>query len=342
MPMRILYDGWPLAYDPLGAAAWHLRALLAMRDPEVTPVLAMPTEPQADQQELEVVYSHTHARGDWEQHILQRLAEQQQAAAIHSTALATSLFGKVPTLVSPAEVSGRGRGRLAEAQGRGGLARATILWPDDLPKPKFPGRLLAIPPTVHPEFNTSQRVVNKLSLPDEFLLVHGLPDEKNALSLLESWTWAAASIGEFYPLVIVGLGEAIRGFVQARLPDFHIESSVRVLTDLPPQDLPSLYQAYTALVHIGQPLAWGNPLRNALACGKAIVAHREPHTEAIVGAAGYLISAEDLRGFGAAMITVVVDEKAREKLEDAARKQAARWDAGAFKARLLEIYKDLN
>jgi glycosyltransferase involved in cell wall biosynthesis len=91
-------------------------------------------------------------------------------------------------------------------------------------------------------------------------------------------------------------------------------------------------------VHLGSPVAWGNALRNALACGKAIVAYKETISESIVGSAGYLIAAEDLRSFGAAMITVVVDEKAREKLEDAAQERAAHWSAQKFKDRLQKIY----
>jgi glycosyltransferase involved in cell wall biosynthesis len=339
MPLRILYDGWPLAYAPLSAAAWHLRTLLSLADPEAKPIIAMPVEPQTIPEGLELASLHTHDRGEWEQRGLQKLAKERGAAAIHTTAEAASLFGGVPTLVSPAESGRAGRSRLAEAQGRGGLARATILWSEDLPKPKLPGRLRMLAPVVHPEFGATSSVVNKLNLPDEFILVDGLPDEPSAVQLLESWTWAAASIGEFYPLVIVGLDEVLRNFVQARLPEFHVEGSVR-LPDLIPQDLPGAYAACSALAHLGAPVAWGDPLRRALACGKAIVGQREPNTEAIVGAAGYLIEPGDLRGFGAALITVVVDEKAREKLEDATRERASRWSQKKYQEELLKTYQE--
>jgi glycosyltransferase involved in cell wall biosynthesis len=77
-----------------------------------------------------------------------------------------------------------------------------------------------------------------------------------------------------------------------------------------------------------------------MASGKAIIALNEANTEAIVGSAGYLISKDDLRGFGAAMITVVVDEKAREKLEDAARALASHWSPLNFKQELQKVYEE--
>lgn len=341
--MRILYDGWPLIYAPLGSAAWQLRTLLALAIDGVEPLLALPTEPQLATEGLQTIFHHTHDRGEWEQRILPRLAEENGAAAIHTTGLGASLFGKAPTLVSPAELeSGAPRNRWKAAVGRGGLARASILWPSDLPDARMPGALRKLPPMVHPEFKEGAiSAKSQVTLPDEFVLVHGLPDERSLLALLESWTWAAASIGELYPLVIVGLDEEAGRRVQAQLPKFHVEESVRLLADVQPQDLAAIYKASTALVHLGNTPPWGNPLRAALAGGKAIVAQQEPMTEAIVGAAAYLVLPEDLRAIGAAIITVVVDEKAREKLEDAARQRAAHWKTDLFKVELGKIYKEI-
>lgn len=348
---RILYDGWPLIYAPLGAAAWHLRTLLSIQIDGVEAVLALPTEQQAAAPGLQTVFQHTHNHGEWEQHLLPRLAQEVGAAAIHTTTEAASLFGKSPTFVSPAGLGDEDRGRVNAALGRGGLARAQILWPSDLPAPKLPGTVRRLPPVVHAEFHVDGAAVGGLSharlltvpgsLPEEFILVHGLADTRGALRLLESWTWAAASIGELYPLVLVGLEAPIVEFVQAQLPKFHVEDSVRLLSELQAQDLAAIYKACTALVHLGAPAAWGNPLRAALACGKALVAHQEPLTEAIVGTAAYLVSADDLRTFGAAMITVVVDEKAREKLEDAAQQKAAHWMAAEFESELGKAYTEI-
>jgi glycosyltransferase involved in cell wall biosynthesis len=253
--------------------------------------------------------------------------------------LGASLLGKAPTLVSPAEIDASDRGRLNKAMAYGGLAKARVLWPQDTPVAKMPGQIRTLPPIMHPDFVSTNSSAQQIpGLPDEFVLVQGVFDRENILQLLESWTWAAASIGELYPLVFVGVDEPTQTFLEARIPEFHLQESVRVLKDVQARDLPAVVRASTAVVHVGKPVPWGNALRSSMACGKAIVAFQQTETETVVGSAAYLIAANDLRGFGAAIITVVVDEKAREKLEDSARERAAHWSTAKFKEELLKIY----
>jgi glycosyltransferase involved in cell wall biosynthesis len=318
-----------------------MRTLLALNPEGVQAILALPTESgtMIVSEGIETTEYHTHDRGDWEQKILQRLAEENQASAIHTTALGASLLGKVATLVSPAEIEAGDRGRLGEAMAYGGLAKATILWPQDMPFTKIPGQIRTLPPVVHSDFVRGNSNAKQVSgLPDEFVLVLGALDRENILQLLESWTWAAASIGELYPLVFIGLDKATRKFIEERIPKFHVQESVRILQDIQAQDLPDVFRACTAVVHVGKPVPWGNALRSSMACGKAIVAIQQAETESIVGSAAYLIAPNDLRACGAAMITVVVDEKAREKLEDSARERAAHFLPANFKEELLKLY----
>ncbi len=345
--IRVLHDGWPLLHAPASASAWHLRTLLALAPGDTELILALPTEKPVEDisQNVKIIRAAEDNRGTWEQGTLPRLAEEHMANWMHTTNLAGSLFGTTETLVSPTSsehdrVRERGlRGRLAAAQGWGGLARATILWPDDLPAPKLPGTTRKLPPVAHPAFSPKQSAAPiGLGLPEEYLLYHGASDEQTLLRLLESWTWAAASIGELYPLAVLGLDQSASDFLVKRLPEFHVQDSMRILSEIEFEDFPALYQNCVALVHAGTPAPWGGVLRHALACGKAVVAQQEPLTEAIVGSAAYLVAPDDLRSFGAAIITVVVDEKARESLEDAARHRSERWDAAAFTLGLSKIY----
>lgn len=342
MPIRILYDGWPLAYAPLSPAAWHLRTLLAAALEGVEPLLALPTDPQNAPlpDGPKAVYWHSHSRGDWEQKILPQLAAENSAQAIHTCGLGASLLGKTPSLASPAEPEGSGgRSPLQAAMGRGGLARARILWPQDLPAPRLPGALLRLTPAVHPSFTPTRPRQAPAGLPDEYLLVLGLADEAALRALLDSWSWASASIGEYYPLLLAPLDSQHAAWLQNQLEAQHAGDTVRVAPLLEPRDQAALLQSSTAVVCAAPPLAWGDPYRQALACGKAIVALQHPYSEALLGSAGYLLQPGDGRAFGAAMITVVVDEKVREELEAQAAKRAAGWDANEFRERLGEIYK---
>lgn len=342
--LRVLHDGWPLAYRPQSAAAWHLRALLELSPANIEILLAVPAGLTGENltARVQLIEASEKDRGKWEQRVLPDIAAKHAAAAIHTTGLAASLLGKVPTLVSPGETEDEGdRGRAAEAQGRGGLARAKTLWPQDAARPRLQGQFVELPPVVYPAFLQHTAVPTELGMPEEYLLYHGSGNEDVLMKLLESWTWAAASIGELYPLVLTGLSEPTKEKIQMRLPDFHLENYVQVKT-ISATDMPAVMQHCAAFVYPEMPAAWGNSLRLALACGKAIVAHQEPLTESIVGSAAYLIDANDLRSFGAATITVVVDEKAREPLQTQARQKSARWNADAFTKRLSEIYSELT
>ncbi|MCW5876395.1 MAG: glycosyltransferase [Anaerolineales bacterium] len=347
MPTRILYDAWPLAYAPLSPAAWQLRTLLAAAPDGVEPLLALPTDPQAaplpDGQPG--VYWHSHDRGAWEQRILPRLAAENDVVAIHTCGLGASLLGKAATLVSPAEPpikSGGGRKPLQAALGRGGLARAAILWPEDMPAPRLPGALHQLPPAAHPSFRPGRPAAPPAGLPEEYVLVLGLDDEAALAALLESWSWASASIGEYYPLLIAPTDGEHANWLAAQLEQHHAGDTVRAAPLLEPQDQAAMLQSSTAVVCAAPPLAWGDPYRAALACAKAIVAQHSAEAESILGPAGYLVPAGDPRAFGAAIITVVVDEKAREGLEGAAEKRAAGWDANEFRVKLGEMYRQIG
>ncbi len=341
--IRVLYDGWPLLHAPLSAAAWQLRTLLALKADEVQPLLALPSEPEATTAGPgpELVFHHTHNRGEWEQRILPRLAEEQRAKFIHTTGMSASLFGKTRTLISASEMEAAGpRSRIDEAQGRGGLARATLLWPEDMPAMKFAGKVHKLPASTHPDFVPIDYFPTPpLGLPDSYVLFHGQVSEDVLKKLFEAWTWAAASIGEYYPLILLGLDSETREWARARLPEFELEESVRVLEDVDAKFVPAIYQACTVVVHPQQAEPWGGSLRHGLACGKAVVAMQDANSEGIVGPAAYLVPADDLRAFGAAMITMVVDEKAREALETAARQRSAGWKSGRYRDELLKIYQ---
>lgn len=337
--MRILYDGWPLAHAPLSPAAIHLRELLAAAPAEVQPLLALPAvTDEVLPDNVQSIQAQARDRGDWEQNRLQALAAEHAAAAIHTTANAASLLGKTPTLVSPAEYTetAAGRGRMAAAQAHGGLARAHLLWPSDLPAATHSGALTALPPIA----KTMAASALPPGTPDEFLLYHGAGQPTTLLRLLKAWTWAAGSIGQVYPLVITGLDTQQTEWLHSQLPIFDLQEFVLPLA-ANITELHALLQRCTALVHLEPPPAWGNSLRMALAYGKAIVAQQEPLTESLLDSAGYLVAANDTRSLGAAIITVVVEESVRAALEQHAAQKSASWSAGAFEAALQNVYSHL-
>jgi hypothetical protein len=367
---KILYDGWPLVHQPNSPAALHLMTLLAAHPVDFPAAVGLPGEP------LDRLPEHVEAlpgpapnsgwgRLRWEQRLLPALSARAGAALTHQVGSGPALFGATPSLVSLAGFSGgdlpaAGRGpglagRLREAFSQGGLARAVaLLWPDDLAEPATDTRVHRLPPSVHPLFQTHEGAPNPascvkaeldaLNLPETYLLHHGPGDEPGLRRLLDAWSWAAGSIGGYYPLLLAGLDRAAQDRFAALLAEYQLTDTARPLPLLSLPALAAVYQGCSALFHPARQISpWGDPARLALACGKPVVALESERAAALMGPAGYLISPQQpypaiCRALGAALITVVVEESLAEALSQAGRGRAASWRLDSFSYSLRECY----
>ena len=364
---RVLYDGWPLAYQPCEPAALHLLTLLELHPPGIQPVLALPAPSINPLPEDVVVLLRPYAdtpvnRLRWEQRILPGMAAESASRLLHLTAGAASLWGKVPSVFSPTAFSEAGLlpvqerrvagwdARLQQAAGLGGLARTSLLlWPSDLPPPETETSCRLLPGVVHPSFRqagdaASQpqerfRLLAGLDLPETYILYHGPAADEDLRRLFSAWSWAAGPIGEGYPLIIVG---AARRRVDHMQNEFDLRGSVRSVPDLPVTSLAALFQGCSLLFHPAQLPAWGDPLRMALVCGKPVVALDSPRSAALVGPAAYLAPSDPAgRSLAAALLSVIVDESLYTSLSEAAQLRAEILDSQAFTIELGKIYRSV-
>jgi hypothetical protein len=367
--LKILYDGWSLVYQPNSPQALHLLTLLSAHPPEFPAAVGMPGDSFHPLPNLVEMLQHPvpdtdWGRLSWEQRILPGLSTRFQASLTHQVGSGPALFGSSPALVSPAgfpddEFLGpqRSRGiasRLREAFSQGGLARASaLLWPDDLPAPGIKKAVHRLPPVVHPLFHAGAGGVNRsqpafaelegLNLPETYLLYHGPDDFQGLRRLMDAWSWAAGSIGAYYPLLLVGLDHQAQDHLAALLAKYQLTDTAFPLPTLSITALAAVYQGCSALFHPVQISPWGDPARLALACGKPVVGLESDHAAALLGPAGYLISPnqpypEICRSLGAALITVVVEESLAEGLSQAARQRARTWQLDSFAHSLREWY----
>ena len=344
--IKLLYDGWPLINAPNSAAAIHLRSLLLLAPSNVQALLALPgnSTPDGIAEEIECLIIEEEDLGKWQQKQLPKILKSSSAQLIHSTLEGAALFGRHKTVISPTGVltANLADKRLSSALGQGGMARAEILWPKDIALSAQYGKAHLLPPIAHPDFFGEAREINqKLDIPETFILYHGAAADKSIHNLLEAWTWAAASVGEFFPLLLLGLSAERRKWVEKQLPRYHLEDYVMILPEISWQDLIALYQNCSAVIANGEDEFWGGSARLALAAGKSTVGFINPAKEKLLGNAAYLVPEGDLRSFGAAMITVLVDEKVWEKFEDLAKKRAAKWDPTGFSKALSVFYEGL-
>lgn len=350
----ILYDGWPLVRQPNGPAANHLLALLAHLPSEIRPVIALPESPPpwlTVETSLHPTPNTSLALLFWQQRVLPRLSAKVGADLLHTTTATAPLLSQVKTVVSPAGLGNRipqqqgliTRLRISLAQG--GMARAgAVLWPNDVPPPQTPAHLITLPPIVHPDYTPLEPdqapQIPNIGLPETYVLYYGPADRRTLSMVLQSWSWAAKSIGELYPLLLLGLGDPAKAITSQLVAHYAIpRQSVQAVPPIAPPQLPRIYQGCAALFHPAPIAPWGDPVRHALACARPIVALDNASTAALVREAAYLVPEEDARSQGAALITVLVEDAISQKLSTAAKQRAASWDVQSFADKLFHTYQ---
>lgn len=347
-PLRVLYDGWALAYAPSSAAALHVLALLSALPPGIDAQVALPGPPSATLPPgvtalNRPVQNTARARLRWEQRTLPRLAQDSGATLLHLFGLHPPLASPAPVVVSPTETDPAPlrlgqvsqRLRAALSTGAAGSLRG-LFWPDDLDPPGGELPVYRLPPLAHPAF-----AAPGLDVPggaEGAVLYHGPADETSLLHLLAGWGWVSGVVGGYNPLLLAGLDPAQQRLLERLVTQGDFGATVQTVSAARPQDWAALYAAAAVIVQIGASPVWDGAASNALAAAKPLVAWDEPRTAQRVGGAAYLVPPGDSRALGAALSTLVVEEELAADLSTRARERALAWKSGAFGARLQAAY----
>jgi hypothetical protein len=376
--MKVLYDGWPLVFQPNSAAALHTLTLLARLPQEIEAILALPAPsrhplPARVSQRLIHTRNSAFAQLRWEQRCIPALANKEGVDLVHLTGDFPALFGPAINIISPSgfdlkrlyNLRSRLRQplvtRLRSALAQGGASRLRgVMWPDDLPDPGIQAPLLHLPPVVHPAFDPDDagaswtvttaagaglKQLSIEDLPETFVLSHGPASEADLGLLFNAWAWAAGAIGGYYPLLLVGQQSANQR-IQAMAAERGLTGTVQVLPSLDLESLVLLYRRCSALFHPATVSPWGGPGRLALVSHKAVVSLENRFSDALFGSAAYLVpeqngAALDARTLGAALITVIVEQGVREALVQEASQRTAAWNSPQFEQELINAYQKL-
>lgn len=369
----ILYDGWALAYDPNGPAAIHLHTLLSCKPAQVQAIVALPARSYEllPMQISEIVIpTPCNATGQliWEQKTLPGLAKKVDADLLHLTTPGPALFAPRRCILSPTQTrifetwssftpgwqstkNDKGvTGRLREALTWGGLSRVHgLVWPTGLPVPETKALILRLDNYLNIQ-NTPQawdtfRSVN-LDLPDNFILAHGISTEEELRYLLEAWNWAAGSIGEYYPLLLLGLNQYIQAHLDAFLETYVHKETVRSVGHVSMAAMSEIYHRSSALLSCSHSPIWGSSLQLAIASAKPVVTLESKFSDALAGPAAYLVkpansSQATNRLLGAALVTIIVEESVANQFSQAAKARASAWqqDQESYTADILELYR---
>lgn len=374
MSISVLYDGWPIIRQPLSPAAQHLLTLLTALPEQLQPAVALPSAPPEWFPDvltyIQITPDSPRDRLNWEGRILPNLAKKAHAEIIHHTHSPAVGFGKSSRVISPTgynHIFGRERAsrisgevqpwrkpslsfwvRVREAMSLGGFAQArAIFWPTDLPAQGINGAVVGLPPIVHPGFIidrgkpefSNQSELSNLGIPDTYVIYHGPVQQPWIHQLLSGWSWAADAIGDYYFLLVLGLGSSAQDNFHSMLKEYHLDERVKPLANIAPNLLPALYRGSSALFHPAPVSPWGGAIRLALASGVPVVATEQVLSSALVGPAAYLVSPGDARALGAALITVIVEKEIGTRLSQVGLQRAATWDPIKFSEQLVSAYQ---
>lgn len=205
---------------------------------------------------------------------------------------------------------------LAYAAGRAGSRGASIrLSPSDTAPES--GRT-AYPPFVAPAFGAQAELEG-----EEHVLCYGF-NRADVRFILSAWTYVDGSLADSYPLSFLGVGRELIGEISAIAAELDVEGSIRVWPEVSYRDLPGIYSK--AAAYLGTEFAAdGQALRWALTAGAPIVAPKTPPFEALLGSAAYLVPPRDSRTLGAALLTVLIQERVSNPLKKQGLEKAAEY-----------------
>jgi glycosyltransferase involved in cell wall biosynthesis len=355
--MRVIYDGWSLIHAPLSPESLHLLTILENLPRDVQPLVVLPAAaPQwLEFTGVEILPTPNSSWGRlrWEQFHLPSLVRRMGADLLHLVAPTAPALSNLITIFSPAGFVGEPLSRasrnvferLRASLAFGGMERISrVAWPADLPPPSTADNFATLPPVIPRDFadehGAQQAALDHLHLPAEFILYQGSAGDRNLERLAQAWNWAAAAIGENYPLLVIGFSERDRQIITALAEQLNFADILNVLPGVTPAELPGIYRLSTAVFHPAPLSPWCGPIRLAMASGKPLVALEDNLTAAITGPAAYLAGQNDARALGAALVTVIVEQEIAERLSTAAMLRAQHWFSEDFGSQMFDLYSE--
>jgi glycosyltransferase involved in cell wall biosynthesis len=189
-----------------------------------------------------------------------------------------------------------------------------------------PSRVVAVPHAAGRNFHPVQQTA---SGPPYLLYVGTLEPRKNLPMLLDVWR----EVRKQHPVDLVLAGRLREDFpTPAPEAGLHL----RGLTD--EEDLPRLYSGALAVAYPSYYEGFGLPVLEAMQCGAAVIASRDPAISEVAGDAAILVDANDRRGWVQVLTALIERPDRRQALSAKAIARAGEF-SWAKTARLTrEVY----
>lgn len=167
-----------------------------------------------------------------------------------------------------------------------------------------PDEVVAIPLAASPHFYPTAGGSNIRVKQPYLLYVGTLEERKNIETLVSAWR----EVGSTYPIDLVLAGRA--------RPQYPLPTSgngLRLLGETPEEELPWLYSNASAVLYPSLYEGFGLPVLEAMQCGAAVIASRDPAISELSGDACMLVDATDVGAMTNAIKVLLTNSDLREE-----------------------------
>lgn len=207
-------------------------------------------------------------------------------------------------------------------------------------------RVVAVPEAARPLFrpmpaNESAEVKRRLGLRDEFILFVGtIEPRKNLLTLVRAFVEVLRQTELRPQLVIAGRRGWLTDELFSYVEDTGIGDNLRFTGYISDEELRALYSMCRVSVYPSLYEGFGLPTLEAMACGAPVITSRSPALMETVGTAARLVPADDVQALAGALVELLGDEGARERLSSEGLRRAAQFSWEKTAGLTLEVYRE--
>ncbi|MDQ4070029.1 MAG: glycosyltransferase family 4 protein, partial [Actinomycetota bacterium] len=186
-----------------------------------------------------------------------------------------------------------------------------------------------------------RRLRQRHPIGDDFVLaVSDIHHAKNLESLLKAFALLPAAVRRELPLVVsCHLNDASVTYVRSLAERAGIVADLVLTGVVADEELASLYNAATMVVHPSKYEGFGLPVLEAMSCGTPVVTTSSSSLPEVAGGAAMLVGPEDVWGFTDAIQELFDDPARREKMRQLGLERSARFTGPNLGRATLDSYR---
>ncbi|AVM53141.1 glycosyltransferase involved in cell wall biosynthesis [Bacteroides zoogleoformans] len=181
-----------------------------------------------------------------------------------------------------------------------------------------------------------ERVRRKYSLPSRYILYVGSIEERKNLMLLAQ---ALPFLPDGTEVIAVGKRTRYAGKVEAFLKRNRLEHRMRLVSNVPFDDLPAFYQMASVFVYPSKFEGFGIPLLEALNSGTPAIGATGSCLEEAGGPYSLYVSPTDARELAEAITRTLTDSELREKMITEGKKYAINFEPERIATEIMTVYE---